>query len=199
MKADKPRIPPGQVVTSKFPVLHVGPIPPFDPQRWDFRVFGLVEEEVVFSYQEFMSLPKVEVVADFHCVTRWSRLVNLWEGVSSQEVMKHIRPRPEARYVMVHSDGGYSTNLPLLPQGSCKESLLDDDVLFAYGHDGRDLTPEHGWPLRLVVPKRYAWKSAKWVRALEFMEHDRPGYWEQRGYHNDGDPWKEERYASQRS
>jgi DMSO/TMAO reductase YedYZ molybdopterin-dependent catalytic subunit len=191
MKADRSRIPPGQVVTSKFPVLHVGPIPPFDPQRWDFRIFGLVEEEVVFSYQEFMSLPRVEIVSDFHCVTRWSRLRNLWEGVTFQEVMKHIRPKPDARYVMVHSDGGYSTNLPL-------QALLDDDVLFAYGHDGQDLTPEHGWPLRLVVPKRYAWKSAKWVRALEFMENNRPGYWESRGYHNDGDPWKEERYASQR-
>ncbi|MCJ7667087.1 MAG: sulfite oxidase-like oxidoreductase [Anaerolineae bacterium] len=188
MKTDKPPIPPGQVVTSKFPVLHVGPIPTFDPQRWDFRIFGLVEEEVVFSYQEFMSLPKVEIVSDFHCVTRWSRLNNLWEGVTFREVMKHIRPRPEARYVMVHSDGDYSTNLPLL-------ALLDDDVLFAYRHDGRDLTPEYGWPLRLVVPKRYAWKSAKWVRGLEFREEDRPGYWEAHGYHNDGDPWKEERYA----
>jgi len=195
MKTDKPRIPPGQVVTSKFPVLHVGPIPTFDPQRWDFRIFGLVEEEVVFSYQEFMNLPyvsipvgKVEIISDFHCVTRWSRLNNLWEGVTFQELMKHIRPRPEARYVMVHSDGDYSTNLPL-------QALLDDDVLFAYRHDGRDLTPEHGWPLRLVVPKRYAWKSAKWVRGLEFMEEDRPGYWEAHGYHNDGDPWKEERYA----
>lgn len=191
MKTDKPRIPPGQVLTSKFPVLHVGSIPPFDPQRWDFRLFGLVEEEVVFSYQEFMGLPKVEIVSDFHCVTRWSRLDNLWEGVSCQEVIKHIRPRPEAKYVMVHCDGGYSTNLPL-------QALLDDDVLLAYGHDGRDLAPEHGWPLRLVVPKRYAWKSAKWVRGLEFIEEDRPGYWESRGYHNDGDPWKEERYASQR-
>lgn len=192
MKTDKPRIPPGQVVTSKFPVLHVGPIPTFDPQRWDFRIFGLVEEEVVFSYQEFMNLPKVEIISDFHCVTRWSRLNNLWEGVTFREVMKHIRPRPEARYVMVHSDGDYSTNLPL-------QALLDDDVLFAYRHDGRDLTPEHGWPLRLVVPKRYAWKSAKWVRGLEFREEDRPGYWEAHGYHNDGDPWKEERYASKRS
>jgi len=192
MKADKPRIPPGQVVTSKFPVLHVGPIPTFDPQKWGFRLFGLVEEEVVFSYQEFMSLPKVEIVSDFHCVTRWSRLNNLWEGVTFRELMKHISPRPEARYVMIHSDGGYSTNLPL-------QALLDDDVLFAYRHDGRDLTPEHGWPLRLVVPKRYAWKSAKWARGLEFREEDRPGYWEAHGYHNDGDPWKEERYASKRS
>jgi len=192
MKTDKPRIPPGQVVTSKFPVLHVGPIPTFDPQRWDFRIFGLVEEEVVFSYQEFMNLPKVEIISDFHCVTRWSRLNNLWEGVTFQEVLKHIRPKPEARYVMVHSDGGYSANLPL-------QALLDDDVLFAYRHDGRDLTPEHGWPLRLVVPKRYAWKCAKWVRGLEFREEDRPGYWEAHGYHNDGDPWKEERYASKRS
>jgi len=192
MKGDKPRIPPGQVVTSKFPVLHVGPIPTFYPQKWGFRLFGSVEEEVVFSYREFMSLPKVEIVSDFHCVTRWSRLNNLWEGVGFREVLRHTRPRPEARYVMVHCDGGYSTNLPL-------QALVDEDVLFAYRHNGQNLTPEHGWPLRLVVPKRYAWKSAKWVRGLEFMEEDRPGYWESRGYHNDGDPWKEERYASQRS
>jgi len=189
MKDDKPPLPPGQVVTNKLPVLHVGSILPFNPQRWDFRIFGLVEEEVVFSYQEFMSLPKVEIVSDFHCVTRWSRLGNIWEGVSFREVMNHIKPKPEAKYVMVHCDGGYTTNLPL-------QALLDDDVLFAYGLDGQDLSPEHGWPLRLVVPKRYAWKSAKWVRGLEFMEDDRPGYWESRGYHNDGDPWKEERYAN---
>ncbi len=181
------RIPPGQMVTVRFPVLHVGPVPPFDPQTWDFRAFGLVEE-VTLSYQEFMSLPKVKVVANFHCVTRWSRLDNEWEGVGFRELMRRIRPQPQPRYVMVHCDGGYTTNLPW-------EALLDEDVLLAYRHDGRDLTPEHGWPLRLVVPKRYAWKSAKWVRALEFMEEDRPGYWEERGYHNRGDPWKEERYA----
>ena len=180
------RIPPGQMVTVRFPVLHVGPVPPFDPQTWNFRAFGLVEEEVTLSYQEFMDLPKVKVVADFHCVTRWSRLDNEWEGVSFRELMRRIRP--QAKYVLVHCHGGYTTNLPL-------EALLDEDVLLAYRHDGKDLSPEHGWPLRLVVPKRYAWKSAKWVRGLEFMEEDRPGYWEERGYHNRGDPWKEERYA----
>lgn len=186
--AERSRIPPGQVVTRKFPILHMGPVPPFDPERWDFRIFGLVEREVVFSYQEFMRLPRVEVLSDFHCVTRWSRLDNLWEGVRFRELLHHVKPKPEAEYVMIHGNGGYTTNLPV-------ETLLDDDVLFAYGHDGRDLTPEHGWPLRLVVPKLYAWKSAKWVRRVEFMAQDRPGYWEVRGYHNRGDPWKEERYA----
>ncbi|GIX05971.1 MAG: oxidoreductase [Candidatus Poribacteria bacterium] len=182
------RLPPGQYLTRKFPVLTYGETPSFDPATWDFRLWGLVEEEVRWSYEEFMRLPTVEVVSDFHCVTRWSRLNNRWEGVSVREVMRHVRLRPEARYAMIHCDGGYTTNLAL-------EVLLDDDVLLAYKHDGEWLTPEHGYPLRLVVPKRYAWKSAKWVRSIELMAENRPGFWEQHGYHMDGDPWKEERYS----
>jgi DMSO/TMAO reductase YedYZ molybdopterin-dependent catalytic subunit len=182
------RIPPGQSLTEKFPVLTYGPVPGFDPKTWDFKIFGLVEQPVRFSYQEFISLPKIKVMADFHCVTAWSRLDNEWEGVGIKEVMKHVKLKPEAKFVMAHCDGGYTTNLPL-------GALLDDDVLLAYKHDGQNMTPEHGWPLRLVVPKRYAWKSAKWVRGLEFMDRDRPGFWERYGYHNDGDPWKEERYG----
>ena len=189
-KSQKERIPPGQFITEGWPVLHVGPILEFDEKSWSFRVFGLVEEPLTLTYQEFMALPKVTVVADFHCVTTWSKLNNRWEGVAFKEVMKLIRPKPGARFVMVHCDGGYTTNLPL-------DVLMDDDVLFAYRHNGKPLAPEHGWPLRLVVPKRYGWKSAKWVRGLEFMERDRRGFWEERGYHNDADPWAEERFSWQ--
>jgi len=182
------RIPPGQRVTDRFPVLHEGPIPPFDPATWDLRLFGLVEKEVAFTYDQILALPTVRVVADVHCVTGWSKLDTVWEGVSCRELLKHVRLRPEARYVMVHAEYGFTANLPL-------EALLDDDVLLAYRYNDAPLTPEHGYPLRLVVPKRYFWKSVKWVRGLEFMAQDRPGYWEQRGYHNNADPWKEERYA----
>jgi DMSO/TMAO reductase YedYZ molybdopterin-dependent catalytic subunit len=181
-------VPPGQVVTTKFPVLTYGATPRFDPERWDFRLWGLVENPVRWTYDEFMALPKVCIVADFHCVTTWSRLDNRWEGVHIREVMRCVRLRPDARFAMVHCDGGYTTNLSL-------EALVDDDVLLAYRHDEKELPPEHGGPLRLVVPKRYAWKSAKWVRSVEFMAEDRPGFWEQNGYHMHGDPWKEERYG----
>ncbi len=184
------RVPPGQTLTEGWPVLHAGSIPRFDEKSWDFRLFGLIQGEQILSYQQFMSLPRVEMVADFHCVTTWSKLDNRWEGVAISEVMKLINLRPEARFVMVHCSGGYYTNIPL-------DVLMDDDVLFAYKHNGEPLAPEHGWPLRLVVPKRYAWKSAKWVRGLEFMEKDRRGFWEERGYHNDADPWQEERFSWQ--
>ncbi len=183
----KDRLPPGQYATGKWPVLHVGPIPPFDPKVWDFKLFGLVEEPVRLTYEAFMALPKVRVRADMHCVTTWSTFDNEWEGVSTREILKLTRLKPEARFVMVHAEYGYTTNLPL-------EVFLDDDCLFAYAHNGRPLTPEHGYPLRLVVPKRYAWKSAKWVRGVEFMAEDRPGFWEVRGYNNNADPWREERY-----
>ncbi len=182
------RIPPGQRVVKTLPVLHVGPIPPFDPERWNFRVFGLVEEEVTFSYQEILQMPVTRVVADVHCVTGWSVLDTVWEGVSPRELLKRVKVLPDARFVLVHSEYGYTTNLPL-------EALLDDDVVLAYRLNGAPLPPEHGYPLRLVVPKRYLWKSAKWVRAFELLAEDKPGYWEQRGYHNNADPWKEERYG----
>lgn len=182
------RIPPGQRVTEHFPVLHKGPIPKFNPATWNLRLFGLVEKEVVFTYEQFMALPTVRIVADIHCVTGWSKLDTVWEGVAFRELLNHVRPLPQARYVMVHCEYDYTTNLPL-------EVLMDEDMLLAYRYNYAPLTPEHGYPLRLVVPKRYFWKSAKWVRGLEFMAQDRPGFWEQYGYHNNGDPWKEERYA----
>ena len=180
-------VPPGQFVTPKFPVLTFGPTPKIDLDQWSFRVFGLVENEIELSWRQFTEMEKISVDAEFHCVTQWSRLENTWEGVAFKELMKLVRPKPEATYAMVHCYGGYSTNLAL-------EVLDDGDVLFAYGHDGEPLAPEHGGPLRLVVPKRYGWKSAKWVNGLEFMAQDAPGFWEQRGYHMEGDPWKEERF-----
>lgn len=187
---NRARIPPGQVVTEKFPILHYGSIPSFDPASWTFRVFGEVEAPVQWSYEEFMRLPSVKIKSDIHCVTRWTKLDNTWEGVAFREVLDRINLKVTAKFVMVHADGGYTTNVPL-------DILDDEDVLFAYRHNGQDLTPAHGWPLRLVVPKLYFWKSAKWVRALEFMKEDHPGFWELHGYHNFGDPWLEERYSEE--
>jgi len=184
----KERVPPGQVVTAKFPVLTYGATPKFDSDTWAFQVLGVVEHDVTLNYDELRALPKTDVTADFHCVTQWSRLGNRWGGVAIKTIVDLAKPLPSATYVMAHCDGGYTTNLPI-------EILLDDDVLLAYEHDGADLQPEHGWPLRLIVPKRYAWKSAKWLRALEFMDSDRPGFWEMHGYHNDADPWSEERFS----
>ena len=180
-------LPSNQFVTDKFPVLSFGPTPKIDLSTWRFRVFGLVEEEVTLDWQQFNAMDQVTVDAEFHCVTQWSRLENTWEGVPFDEVIKLVSPKPEAKFVMVHCFGGYSTNLSL-------EVLSDDDVLFAHSHDGAPLAPEHGGPLRLVVPKRYGWKSAKWVNGLELMAGDAPGFWETRGYHMEGDPWKEQRF-----
>ncbi len=181
------RLPPGQSLTLKWPVLHYGMVPRFDRERWDFRIFGLVGNMVRLRYDEFLTLPHAEITADFHCVTRWSRFDNRWEGVPFREVLKLAQPKPEARYVMVHAEQGFSANLPLA-------DLDRLEVLFAYKHDGELLAPEHGYPLRLVVPHLYAWKSVKWVRGLEFMDRDAPGFWEQNGYHIYGDPWREQRY-----
>ena len=184
------RTPPGQVLTTKWPVLTYGRTPRFDPRKWSFRAFGLVEEEVSFSWEELQALPRVEVACDIHCVTRWSRLDNRFEGVSVREIVRRVRPKPEAKYVMVHADPDYTTNLAL-------SDLVDDDVVLALRHDGQDLTPDHGGPLRLVVPKLYFWKSAKWVRGFEFLDVNPPGFWEVNGYHMHADPWAEERYSDQ--
>jgi len=175
-------------VTEKFPVLHYGNVPRFDRQTWDFKVFGLVEEPVTLSYDELLKLPATRIVADIHCVTGWSKLDTVWEGVLFQEIIELVEMKSQAEFVMVHCDHDYTTNVPL-------EVLMDHDVLLAYRYDDAPLTPEHGYPLRLVVPQRYFWKSAKWVRGVELMAQDRLGFWEVRGYHNDADPWKEERYA----
>ncbi|MDA1188592.1 MAG: sulfite oxidase-like oxidoreductase [Chloroflexi bacterium] len=179
--------PPGQYLTKKFPVLTFGPTPKIDLKDWKFKVSGLVEKEFELDWKQFTGLPKLTLDAEFHCVTQWSKLENTWEGIAYRELVKLIKVKPEAKYAMVHCYGGYSTNVSL-------EVLDDDDVLFAYRHDGEDLPAEHGGPMRLVVPKRYGWKSAKWVNGIEFMEKDKPGFWEARGYHMEGDPWKEERF-----
>ena len=184
------RIPPGQFLTDKFPVLSYGSTPQFNPSKWDFRLIGLVEEPLRLSYEQFRGLPQSKQVADFHCVTTWSKLDNVWEGVRVADLMKRVKLKPDAGYVIIHCDGEYTTNLPL-------GEFLDDNVMLAHRHDGRDLEPDHGFPLRLVVPKLYGWKSAKWVRAIEFSAEDRRGFWEVRGYHNHADPWTEERYSFQ--
>ena len=182
------RLPPGQYLTKKFPVLTSGTTPKASIEYWRFSVTGLVQNEFTWSYDEFMAMPQVELTADFHCVTRWSQLDNLWTGIPVAEVLKRIDVKPEAQFVMVSAHGGYTTNLPL-------NDFADDDVLFAHSRNGEPLSREHGWPLRLIVPKLYAWKSAKWVNGLDFMAVDRPGFWEGYGYHNHGDPWKEERFS----
>ena len=183
------RLPPGQSLTLKWPVLHSGSVPAFDPAAWDFRTLGLVEVPLSLTWDEFLKLPRTQVTADFHCVTRWSHFDNHWEGVPFRAVWDLTRPRAEATHVLVHAEEGYTTNIPL-------SDLLEENVLFALQHDGAPLPAEHGGPLRLVVPKLYAWKSAKWVRGLEFLGHDRAGFWERNGYHMYGDPWKEQRYDS---
>lgn len=182
------RLPAGQSLTLKFPVLTYGPNPRFDPKTWDFRVFGEVEKEMRWSWDEFMALPTVKITCDIHCVTRWSKFDTVWEGVKLNEFVKLFGIKPSANYVIAHCDGGYTTNLPL-------DVMLEDDVLLAYKYEGEPLEPDHGGPLRTLVPKRYFWKSAKFVRALEFSVVDKPGFWENSGYHNDGDPFKEERYG----
>jgi DMSO/TMAO reductase YedYZ molybdopterin-dependent catalytic subunit len=184
------RVPPGQQLTTKWPVLTYGLTPRFDPRRWTFRCFGLVEREISWTWEEFLRLPRVTLTSDIHCVTRWSRLDNTWEGVHVRTIVEACRPRPEAKFVLQHADPDYTTNTAI-------EDLVDDDVLLAVKHNGRDLEPDHGGPMRLVLPKLYFWKSSKWLRAFEFLEVNPPGFWEQNGYHMHGDPWPEERYADQ--
>ena len=181
------RLPPGQHATARFPVLHEGPVPPFDPATWDLAIFPvpLVESVVRLSWADFQALPRAQVYADMHCVTRWSKLDNLWEGVRTRELLPLVELAPEAHFVMVHGEYGFSANLPLA-------DFFADDVILATRHNGEGLTPEHGAPLRLVVPRLYSWKSVKWVRGVEFMAEDRPGYWESPrngGFHMRGDPW----------
>ncbi|MBI2878525.1 MAG: sulfite oxidase-like oxidoreductase [Candidatus Rokubacteria bacterium] len=184
------RIPPGQYLTQKWPVLTYGATPRFDPRRWSFRCFGLAEEEVAWTWEEFLALPRVETVSDAHCVTKWSRLDIRWEGVPIGEIMTRIRLKPEVNFVMVHADPEYTTNITL-------EDLLSDGALLALKADGKPLEPDHGGPCRLVIPHLYFWKSAKWVRGFEFMDVNAPGFWEVNGYHHRADPWKEERYSGQ--
>ena len=182
------RLPPGQSLTLKWPVLHYGSVPSFDPAKWDFKITGLVEEAVRFTWNEFRALPHTEVTSDFHCVTRWSRLDNHWKGVRFTDVLDRVRVKPGAEHVVVLAEEGYTANIPLT-------DLRRADVLFAFDHDGEPLAPEHGGPLRLVVPHLYGWKSVKWVRGFMLLDQERLGFWERNGYHAYGDPWKEQRYS----
>ena len=182
------RLPPGQSLTLKWPVLHYGSVPKFDPAKWDFRVWGEVESPLHLTWNEFGRLPRTSSVSDFHCVTRWSRFDNQWQGVPFREVLKLAKPKSNASHVLVHAEQGFTANVPLA-------DLEQDGVLLATHHDGQPLTPDHGYPLRLIVPHLYAWKSVKWVRGLEFLDHDVAGFWEQNGYHMYGDPFKEQRFS----
>jgi DMSO/TMAO reductase YedYZ molybdopterin-dependent catalytic subunit len=182
------RIPPGQYRTDKFPVLHYGSVPKIDLATWDFKVWGRVGSPFTLTWTEFKALPRKTVTTDIHCVTRWSRLDTTWEGVPIQEILGRAQLQPDAKFVLAHSEQGYTANVPL-------SVLDDDDVLLADTFNGEPLAPEHGFPLRLIVPKKYFWKSAKWIRGLEFLDHDILGFWERYGYNNDADPWQEERYS----
>jgi DMSO/TMAO reductase YedYZ molybdopterin-dependent catalytic subunit len=180
------RLPPGQYIVDDLPVMHEGETPFVDLDAYRFRIFGLVKDEVKLNFSSFSALPRKEISADFHCVTRWTKLDVLWEGVSPLEIMKLIELKSEAKYIMIKSFGGYATNLSL-------DDFLENDVLFALKLDGEPLPSEYGGPVRLVVPRLYAWKSAKWVTGIEFISENKPGYWESRGYHMRGEPWAEER------
>ena len=193
------RLPPGQSLTQRFPVLHYGPVPRFNPATWDLRIFGEVEQEVHWTWDQFQQLPHTRLSMDIHCVTRWSKFDTTWEGVSVRNLVELglIKPKPSARYVMQHAEYGFTVNLPL-------EVVLSDNFLLATHFDGEPISPDHGYPLRGVVgyiPGRddlvtpYFWKGAKWLRGLELMTQDRLGFWEQAGYHNRADVWKEERFG----
>ena len=185
---DPARLPPGQYLTEKWPVLHAGTVPEVDLATWDFKIWGEVEEPLTLSWDELSALPSTEVTIDIHCVTRWSRFDTSFRGVHWRDLAALVRPKPSARFVVAHAEQGFTANVPLA-------ALEDENALIAYEADGEPLTPDHGWPLRLVVPSRYFWKSAKWLRGLEIRSTDQPGFWERYGYHNDADFWQEQRYG----
>lgn len=189
-QASKPSewsLPPGQFVTDKLPALTYGHTPEINLDQWELHISGLVENELKYTWHEFLKLPTQIIKAPFHCVTKWSRLNNCWEGPLFTEIAKLVKPKSEAKFVIIHCFAEYHTNIAL-------EVLMNGSALLAHKLDNNPLSIEHGWPLRLVVPERYGWKSAKWIKGLEFVAEDRPGFWETRGYHNDGDPWKEQRF-----
>jgi DMSO/TMAO reductase YedYZ molybdopterin-dependent catalytic subunit len=188
-KRNEGKLPPGQSLTLKWPVLHYGSVPTFDPKTWDLRVYGLVENPLKLTWAEFNALPRIQTQSDFHCVTRWSRFDNRWDGVAIQDLLRRVQPKPTASHILLHAEQGFTANVSLA-------DLDRPEVLLATHHDGAPLSADHGYPLRLIVPHLYAWKSVKWIRGLEFLDHDAPGFWEQNGYHMYGDPWKEQRYSS---
>jgi DMSO/TMAO reductase YedYZ molybdopterin-dependent catalytic subunit len=184
----KERLPPGQHLTQGFPVLDLGIHPEFRPERWRFRVDGLVTHALDLSWDEFLALPKAEQVSDFHCVTTWSKYDVRWAGVKFRTILQRSQPDPRATHVVLACDDGYTTNVPL-------DELMGDDVLLAYQLEGKPVPVEHGGPMRMLVPHLYAWKSAKFMSRITFLDHDESGFWEVRGYHNHADPWKEERFG----
>ena len=182
------RIPPGQSLTKGFPVLHYGPAPHVDLAKWDFKIFGLVEEPLRFTWEQFMELPQSEVTMDIHCVTRWSKLDTTWKGVLISDLMQHLKLKPEAQFVLAHAEYGFTANMPL-------DVFTDEQAILAHTFNDKPLEKDHGWPLRLVIPHKYFWKSAKWIRGIEFLSQDKLGFWERNGYNNHADPFKEERYS----
>jgi len=182
------RIPPGQYLTRDFPVLSAGPTPSIQPSDWSFTIDGLVDEPITWTWDEFQALPRQDWTVDISCVTKWTKLDTHWTGVSVDTLLENVTLDPAARFLVAHSYGGYTTNLPL-------EDALNGQAFVAYAYDGQPLEPPHGGPARLVVPHLYFWKSAKWVRGLRLLAADEPGFWESLGYHNHGDPWREERYS----
>jgi DMSO/TMAO reductase YedYZ molybdopterin-dependent catalytic subunit len=188
LKSSDPSVPPGQAVTTGFPVLHVGGVPDFDPETWRLRLFGLVENPFELSWEELQTLPITQWHGDIHCVTRWSKRETSWRGVLFRTLVERAKPKPNVTHVLQYADNDYTTNLPL-------EAMLGDDCLVAYEFGGEPLEPIHGGPVRMLVPKLYFWKSAKWINGLEFLDHDVKGFWEVRGYNNEADPWREQRYA----
>jgi DMSO/TMAO reductase YedYZ molybdopterin-dependent catalytic subunit len=185
---DPARLPPGQYLTKKWPVLHAGSVPKTDLATWTLRVFGEVEEELELSWEQFGELPRSGTTQDIHCVTRWSRFDARFDGVHWRELAARCRPLPTAHFAIAHAEQGFTANVPL-------DSLEDGNALLATHADGEPLSRDHGWPLRLVIPGKYFWKSAKWLRGIELAAADRPGFWERYGYHNDADPWEEQRYS----
>jgi len=187
VEANPERLPPGQVLTEKWPVLHYGVLPTYDLSQWRLKVYGEVERELAFDYQQLLALPAKEVLCDIHCVTTWSRFDNRFVGVPLAYIAALAGARPGVRFVEFHCHAGFTTSIPI-------EFATTEDALLAYKHDGRPLAPEHGYPLRALLPRKYFWKSAKWVESVEFRSQDDLGFWERRGYHNSADPWEEERY-----
>jgi DMSO/TMAO reductase YedYZ molybdopterin-dependent catalytic subunit len=185
---DPARLPPGQYLTDKWPVLHAGDVPEVDLAVWDFKVWGEVEEPLTLTFEQLKELPATEVTTDIHCVTRWSRFDAQFRGVHWSELAKLCRPKPSARFVIAHAEQGFTANSPL-------SAIEDENALIVYEADGEPLTPDHGWPVRLFVPTKYFWKSAKWLRGLELSATDKPGFWERYGYHNEADYWQEQRYG----
>ena len=185
---DPARLPPGQYLTEKWPVLHAGSVPKVDIATWTLTVSGEVEQPLTLSWEQLLELPSRDVTVDIHCVTRWSRFDTTFKGVHWSEIAKLVKPKPSGRFVVAHAEQGFSSNMPL-------EAIEDENALIAYQADGEPLTPDHGWPVRLLVPSRYFWKSAKWLNGIELTTSDRPGFWERYGYNNEADPWKEERYG----